>query len=290
MTSDASRAPLAVELRGIVKRFPGIVANDGVDFELRPGEVHALLGENGAGKSTLMNIVAGLYRPDEGEMRVDGRPVRFRSPRDAIAAGLGMIHQHFALVPSQTVTENVLLGLDRPRFLLRLGEARRRGGRAGGRCRPEGGSARQGLAALRRGAAARRDPEDALPRRARPDHGRAHGRPGPAGDRGALPHAARDDRQRPLDRLHQPQAGRGAGHRRPRHGHASRPRHGVRHRSGGYLEGRPRSADGGARGARISGADRVPSGRGRALHARCPRRERQGAAGPARRLPRRAGR
>jgi simple sugar transport system ATP-binding protein len=80
VTSDASSAPLAVELRGIVKRFPGIVANDSVDFDLRPGEVHALLGENGAGKSTLMNIVAGLYRPDEGEMRVDGRPVRFRSP------------------------------------------------------------------------------------------------------------------------------------------------------------------------------------------------------------------
>ena len=120
MTSDGSTAPLAIELRGIVKRFPGVVANDGVDFDLRPGEVHALLGENGAGKSTLMNIVAGLYRPDEGEMRVDGRPVRFRSPRDAIAAGLGMIHQHFALVPSQTVTENVLLGLDRPRFLLGL--------------------------------------------------------------------------------------------------------------------------------------------------------------------------
>jgi simple sugar transport system ATP-binding protein len=111
---------LAIELRGIVKRFPGIVANDGVDFDLRVGEVHALLGENGAGKSTLMNIAAGLYRPDEGEIQIDGRPATLRSPRDAIAAGLGMVHQHFTLVPSQSVTENVILGLDRPRFRLRL--------------------------------------------------------------------------------------------------------------------------------------------------------------------------
>ncbi len=110
--------PLAVEMRGIVKRFPGVIANDGVDFDLRVGEVHALLGENGAGKSTLMNVLDGIYRPDAGEILVFGRPVEFRSPRDAIAAGLGMVHQHFALVPTQTVTENVLLGLPRPRFRL----------------------------------------------------------------------------------------------------------------------------------------------------------------------------
>ncbi len=108
----------AVEAIGVVKSFPGVLANDHVDFDLRPGEIHALLGENGAGKSTLMNILAGLYRPDEGEIRIDGQQVAFRSPRDAIAAGLGMVHQHFTLVPSQTVTENILLGLDRPRFLL----------------------------------------------------------------------------------------------------------------------------------------------------------------------------
>ena len=114
-----SAAPLAVEAHGIVKAFPGVLANDHVDFDLRRGEVHALLGENGAGKSTLMNILAGLYRPDAGEIRVEGASVAFGSPRDAIAAGLGMVHQHFTLVPSQTVTENILLGLDRPRFLLR---------------------------------------------------------------------------------------------------------------------------------------------------------------------------
>jgi simple sugar transport system ATP-binding protein len=117
--AEGSAAPLAVEAHGIVKAFPGVLANDHVDFDLRRGEVHALLGENGAGKSTLMNILAGLYRPDAGEVRVEGAAVAFGSPRDAIAAGLGMVHQHFTLVPSQTVTENILLGLDRPRFLLR---------------------------------------------------------------------------------------------------------------------------------------------------------------------------
>lgn len=110
----------AIRATGIVKRFPGVLANDHVDFDLRAGEVHALLGENGAGKSTLMNILAGMYNPDEGEVRLYGQPVAFRSPRDAIAAGIGMVHQHFALVPSQTVTENVVLGLDRPRFRLHL--------------------------------------------------------------------------------------------------------------------------------------------------------------------------
>jgi simple sugar transport system ATP-binding protein len=119
-TSDD--APLAVSMSGIVKRFPGLTANDHVDFDLRPGEVHALLGENGAGKSTLMNILAGIYRPDEGEIRVRGERFEADSPRDAIAAGIGMIHQHFTLVPSLTVTENVLLGLTEPRFRLDLRE------------------------------------------------------------------------------------------------------------------------------------------------------------------------
>ena len=117
--------PIAVQMRGIVKRFTGVLANDRVDFDLRQGEVHALLGENGAGKSTLMNVLAGMYKPEEGEVYVEGRRVSFGSPRDAIAAGLGMIHQHFMLVPSQTVTENVLLGLDKPRFLMNLPEYNR---------------------------------------------------------------------------------------------------------------------------------------------------------------------
>src|SRR5512145_3179744 len=114
--------PNVVSMRGIVKRFPGVLANDHVDFELRPGEIHALLGENGAGKSTLMNVLAGLYKQDAGIIKVKGKPVEFSSPRDAINAGIGMVHQHFMLVPSQTVTENILLGLDEPRFLMRLTE------------------------------------------------------------------------------------------------------------------------------------------------------------------------
>ena len=114
--------PLVVEMRSIVKRFPGVLANDHVDFELRAGEIHALLGENGAGKSTLMNVLAGLYRQDSGTIKVKGNPVIFSSPRDAIEAGIGMVHQHFMLVPSQSVTENVLLGLDDPRYILRLTE------------------------------------------------------------------------------------------------------------------------------------------------------------------------
>jgi len=115
-----SEATPAVEMRGIVMRFPGVLANDHVDFDLHAGEIHALLGENGAGKSTLMNVLAGMYRPESGTIRVHGRPADLRSPRDAIKCGIGMVHQHFMLVPSQTVTENILLGLDEPRFRMRL--------------------------------------------------------------------------------------------------------------------------------------------------------------------------
>jgi len=123
----ASETPV-LEMRGITKRFPGIVANDAVDFDLRPGEVHALLGENGAGKSTLMNILYGLYTPDEGEIRVRGKKVVMHSPRDAIAQGIGMVHQHFMLIPVMTVAENVVLA-DEPRqggVLLDYAEAERR--------------------------------------------------------------------------------------------------------------------------------------------------------------------
>ena len=109
-----------VEMKGITKRFPGVIANEDVDFELHSGEIHALLGENGAGKSTLMSVLAGLYKPEEGTVLARGSPVSFNSPRDAIDLGIGMIHQHFTLIQSQTVTENILLGLDEPRFLMRL--------------------------------------------------------------------------------------------------------------------------------------------------------------------------
>ena len=98
-----------LELRGITKQFPGVLANDHVDLDLRRGEVHALLGENGAGKSTLMNILYGLYSADEGEIRIVGKPVTFNSAKDAIDAGIGMVHQHFMLIPVMTVAENIVL-------------------------------------------------------------------------------------------------------------------------------------------------------------------------------------
>jgi simple sugar transport system ATP-binding protein len=100
-----------LQMIGIVKRFPGVLANDHVNFDVKAGEIHALLGENGAGKSTLMRQLYGLYRPDEGEIRINGQPRRFSSPAAAIQAGIGMIHQHFMLVPTLTVAENVALGL-----------------------------------------------------------------------------------------------------------------------------------------------------------------------------------
>ncbi|MCD6290140.1 MAG: ABC transporter ATP-binding protein [Anaerolineae bacterium] len=105
---------------GIVKRFPGVVANDGVNLEVRAGEIHALLGENGAGKSTLMNILAGIYRPDEGQIYIHGRLADIRSPRDAIRLGIGMVHQHFMLVETLSVAENIILGLERPRLRLNM--------------------------------------------------------------------------------------------------------------------------------------------------------------------------
>jgi general nucleoside transport system ATP-binding protein len=119
-----SHQPL-VELRGIVKEFPGVRANDGVDFDLRPGEVHALLGENGAGKTTMMNVLAGLLHPDAGSIAIGGEDVDLRSPRDAIDRGIGMVHQHFRLVDRFTAAENVTLGWHTPRTLIRPRELER---------------------------------------------------------------------------------------------------------------------------------------------------------------------
>ena len=101
---------MKLELRGITKRFGTLVANDHIDLVVEPGEIHALLGENGAGKSTLMNVLYGLYQADEGEILLDDEVQRFRGPGDAMAAGIGMVHQHFMLVPVFTVAENVMLG------------------------------------------------------------------------------------------------------------------------------------------------------------------------------------
>src|SRR5918995_1569093 len=138
-------APL-LELEGITKQFSGVLANDRVDLDLQKGEVHALLGENGAGKSTLMNILYGLYHPDEGEIRVNGEPIRISSPRDAIDRGIGMVHQRFMLIPVMTVAENIVLATEprkgplldidaareRVRELLHVGRPARRSHAAGG--------------------------------------------------------------------------------------------------------------------------------------------------------------
>jgi simple sugar transport system ATP-binding protein len=105
-----SSSDLALEMRDVTKRFPGVLANDRINFQLRKGEIHALLGENGAGKSTLMNILYGLYTPDEGQIFLDGHPITIHSPSDAIANGIGMVHQHFMLIPVMTVAENITLG------------------------------------------------------------------------------------------------------------------------------------------------------------------------------------
>ncbi len=118
----------ALEMRGITKRYPGVVANDGIDLEIKPGEIHALLGENGAGKSTLMNILYGLATPDSGEILLDGQAVTIDGPADAIARGISMVHQHFMLVPVLSVADNILLGEETManRIFIDRGEAHRR--------------------------------------------------------------------------------------------------------------------------------------------------------------------
>jgi simple sugar transport system ATP-binding protein len=105
-----------LEAKGITKQFPGVLANDHVDFDLREGEIHALLGENGAGKTTLMNILYGLYKPDSGQISINGQPITIHSPKDSIQAGIGMVHQHFMLIPVFTVAENIMLGDETTRY------------------------------------------------------------------------------------------------------------------------------------------------------------------------------
>lgn len=126
--SVAESPPPRLQMRGITKRYPGVIANNEIDLDVKAGEIHALLGENGAGKTTLMNILFGLARPDEGEILLDGQPVQITDPADAISRGIGMVHQHFMLIPVLTVAENILLGAETMAnsIFLDRGEARRR--------------------------------------------------------------------------------------------------------------------------------------------------------------------
>jgi ABC-type uncharacterized transport system ATPase subunit len=123
LLEGTGRGDTVLEARGITKRFPGVVANDGIDFAIKAGEIHAILGENGAGKTTLMNILFGLLQPDEGEVYIGGERVRFRSPLDAIDLGIGMVHQHRKLVSAHTVIENIILGHPRAGRILNLKRA-----------------------------------------------------------------------------------------------------------------------------------------------------------------------
>src|SRR3954469_23871107 len=187
--------PAAVELRGITKRFPGVVANDDVDFEASEGEVHALLGENGAGKSTLSNILTGLYRQDEGEIAIDGRTVSFSSPRDVLDAG--DLHGAPALPARAAVHRGGKRHPRRPprrREEVRRASAPHRAPRRGARraLPHRRRSTRAHLAAVARRAAARRDPEGALPGSAHLDPGRADRRADAAGGRLSVRDAARD--------------------------------------------------------------------------------------------------
>ena len=123
LNKEIKRGDTVLEARGIIKRFPGVVANDNIDFEIKAGEVHAILGENGAGKTTLMKILFGEYQPDEGEIYIAGKPVKFRSCLDAIDLGIGMVHQHRKLVPAHSVIENIILGHPRAGKILNISRA-----------------------------------------------------------------------------------------------------------------------------------------------------------------------
>ncbi len=256
--------PLA-RLSGIVKRFGPVTALDGAELELGAGEVHGVLGENGAGKTTLLGILAGMLRPDSGTVEIGGEARRLRRPGDAWAAGVGMVHQHFTLVPALSVLENLALG-------------RRSGG--GGLALPYGKTPRRGRGPLRadgargapgragRGAgggkpAARRDPQGAPPPTACPGARRADGGARARGGRRALRSPARDGRRGTGHRARGAQARRGAGRVRPRDRAPARPNRADGIRPGGG-RAHPGGGDGGGRPCGRRGAGRSASPRGRA--------------------------
>ena len=159
----AQGTPAALEMRAITKRYPGVIANDHIDLDVRRGEIHALLGENGAGKTTLMNVLYGLARPDEGQILLDGSQVQIASPSDAITRGISMVHQHFMLVPVLSVAENIILGAETMSnrvFVDRRGPSPDRG--TGGSFRVRTGPRGEGRIAVGRTATARRNPQGPL--------------------------------------------------------------------------------------------------------------------------------
>ena len=299
-TSFEKRRAMRLELRGITKTFGSVAANSAIDLTVEPGEIHCLLGENGAGKSTLMNILYGLLSPDSGEIVVDGETREFASPGDAIKAGIGMVHQHFMLVPVFTVAENLMLGAEEARGgpLGWLDRRKARPGRQGGLgpLRPAGGPRRAGRGPAGGRAAARRDRQGPDAGRRGADPRRAHRGAHPAGDRGAVHGHAGAEGGRQVGRVHHPQAERGPGDRRPDHRHP--PRQGGRQRRAhghgaraGLADGRPRRAAGRGEGAARArrgraeragpvrhGRPRLPGGRRRLLRParrRDPRRRRR---------------
>ncbi len=221
--------PYAIELRDIVKRFPGVVANDGVDLKVRRGTIHAIVGENGAGKSTLMKTLYGAHQPDEGTIVVDGEEQHFRSPADAIAPGIGMVFQHFMLADNFTVWENIVLGSEPGWPVLARGAARRKIRELAEPLRPRRRPRRARRRPRRRREAAGRDPQGPLPRRRDPHPRRADRRARAPRGRRAVRLAARAHRQQGDGDLHLPQARRGARLRRRDHGDPRRP-HGRRGR------------------------------------------------------------
>ena len=186
--------------------------------------MHALLGENGAGKSTLMNVVYGLYRPDEGEILINGKPAELGSPKAAIENGVGMVHQHFMLIPVMTVAENIVLATEPVHngVLLDYAAAEKRVREISTRFGLAVDPARDRAGHHGRPAAARRDPEGALPRRRHPRARRADGGADPAGGAGAVRDHQEPDRAGQVDHLHQPQAERGHRGRGPDHRAAPR--------------------------------------------------------------------
>ncbi len=268
---------IVLEMEGVRKEFPGVLANDDVDLDVRRGEVHALLGENGAGKSTLMNILYGLYHPDAGEIRLHGKPVAFASARDAIGRGnrdgAPALHAH----PGDDRGRE-----HRPRHRARQGRrpARRAGGgsaraRALGAVRPARRPCVPRQRHHRRAAAARRDPEGALPRRRRAHPRRADRGADAAGGARALRHHQKPEGGREVDHLHHPQAERGARDRRP--DHRAPPRKKGRDRPAGGSDGgvaRPR--DGRARGPAPRREDARAAGRRPARGRGHPRPRRPG--------------